>query len=53
MLDLGEGALDRFQLIDMKEEAMTYTSGSAQSISRETYDKLIEGLNRLNNILAL
>lgn len=53
MLDLGEGALDRFQLIDMKEEAMTYTSGSAQSISRETYNKLIEGLNRLNNILAL
>lgn len=54
MLDNGEGAKPRFELIDMKKTATGYmASGSAQSISRETYDKLVEGLNRLNDTLSL
>ena len=47
MLDNGESAENRFELVDMKSTAMEYTnSGSTQTISRETYDKLVEGLNR-------
>ena len=51
MLDNGESAENRFELVDMKSTAMEYTnSGSTQTISRETYDKLVEGLNRLNEL---
>ena len=52
MLDNGENAQNRFTLIDMKSTATTYDSGSTNTISRETYDKLVSGLNRLNDILA-
>lgn len=52
MLDNGENAQDRFTLIDMKSTATTYDSGSTTTISRETYNKLVSGLNRLNDILA-
>lgn len=52
MLDNGENAQNRFTLIDMKRTATTYDSGSTTTISRETYDKLVSGLNRLNDILA-
>ena len=52
MLDNGENAQNRFTLIDMKSTATTYDSGSTTTISRETYDKLVSGLNRLNDILA-
>ena len=51
MLDNGESAENRFELIDMKSTAMGYTTGGdTQTISRETYDKLVEGLNRLNEL---
>ena len=51
MLDNGESAENRFELIDMKSTAMEYTnSGSTQTISRETYNKLVKGLNRLNEL---
>ena len=51
MLDNGEGAEPRFELIDMKKTATGYmASGSTQTISRETYDNLVEGLNRLNEL---
>lgn len=52
MLDNGENAQDRFTLIDMKSTATTYDSGSTTTISRETYNKLVAGLNRLNEVLA-
>ena len=52
MLDNGESAQNRFTLIDMKSTATTYDSGITTTISRETYDKLVSGLNRLNDILA-
>lgn len=55
MLDNGEEAINRFQLIDMKANATTYTGEEEKNggISRETYDNLVEGLNRLNKILSL
>lgn len=51
MLDNGESAENRFELIDMKSRAMGYTTGGdTQKITRETYDKLVKGLNRLNEL---
>lgn len=51
MLDNGESAENRFELVDMKSTAMGYTTGGdTQKITRETYDKLVERLNRLNEL---
>lgn len=52
MLDNGEEAQDRFRLIDMKSTATSYADGKTDVVTRETYDKLVAGLNRLNDILA-
>ena len=52
MLDNGESAQNRFTLIDMKSTATSYASGNTDVVTRETYDKLVSGLNRLNDILA-
>ena len=52
MLDNGENAENRFELIDMKSTATAYAEGNTDIVTRETYDKLIKALNRLNNILA-
>ncbi len=52
MLDNGENAQDRFKLIDMKSTATSYADGNTNIVTRETYDKLVEGLNRLNEVLA-
>lgn len=52
VLDNGEGANNRYQLIDMKSVASSYANGNQGSITRETYDKLIKGLNRLNKLLG-
>ena len=48
MLDNGENAENRFELIDIKSTAISYAEGNTQSITRETYDKLINALDRLN-----
>lgn len=55
MLDSGGNAQDtqnRFKLIDMKSVATSYADGNTEIVTRETYDKLVSGLNRLNDILA-
>ena len=52
MLDNGESAQNRFTLIDMKSTATSYADGKTDVVTRETYDKLVAGLNRLNDILA-
>lgn len=52
MLDGGENTEDRFKLIDMKSTATAYAGGNTEIVSRETYDKLVKGLNRLNQILS-
>lgn len=53
MLDNGENTENRFELIDMKNTATTYAGGNTDIVDRETYDKLVRGLNRLNDILSL
>lgn len=52
MLDNGVNAENRFELIDMKSTATSYAGGNTDSITRETYDRLVRALDRLNNILA-
>ena len=51
MLDNGENAANRFELIDMKSTATAYAEGNTDIVTRETYDKLVKALNRLNDIL--
>ena len=51
MLDNGENARDRYELIDMKEAATSYKRDETDKISKETYDNLVDGLNRLNKAL--
>ena len=52
MLDNGTDAKDRFELIDMKGTATSYSLGSTEGISRETYDKLVSALNKLNGLFG-
>lgn len=52
MLDNGWNAQDRFKLIDMKTTATEYAGGNTQIVTRQTYDELVRGLNRLNEILS-
>ena len=53
MLDNGEQAEDRFKLIDMKGTATSYASGNTDIVTRETYDKLVKALKKLNDILKI
>lgn len=53
MLDNGENTANRFELIDMKSTATSYAGGNTNIITRETYEKLIKGLERLNKVLGL
>ena len=52
VLDNGKEAENRFELIDMKSTATNYASGNTTDISRETYDKLVKGLKKLEEMLA-
>lgn len=52
MLDNGKNAENRYELIDMKGVARAYASGENTSISRETYNKLIEGLELLQKVIG-
>ena len=51
MLDNGENAENRFQLIDMKQVAKDYANGKRDRISRATYDDIIEKLEKLRVLL--
>ncbi len=51
VLDNGEGAQNRYELIDMKSVASDYTSGNQAGITRETYDKLIRAIKMLDTTL--
>lgn len=53
MLDNGDKANNRFELMDMKNLAKSYKGDKTDKISKETYDDLIKGLNRLNKILNI
>ena len=52
VLDNGVEAQNRIELIDMKSYATSYT-GENDKITRSTYDNLVRGLDRLNEILGL
>lgn len=52
VLDNGEGAQNRIELVDMKATVASYEGESTDAISKETYDELIRGLDRLNDILT-
>lgn len=51
LVDNGAEAENRFELIDMKSTATSYASGNMDGITRDTYNKIINGLNRLNDIV--
>ena len=51
LVDNGAEAENRFELIDMKSTATSYASGNMEGITRDTYNKIINGLNRLNDIV--
>ena len=53
MLDNGDKANNRFELMDMKNLAKSYKGDKTDKISKETYEDLIKGLNRLNKILNI
>ena len=52
MLDNGENAQNRFELIDMKSTATSYAGGNTEIVTRATYDSLVRALDRLNGILS-
>lgn len=52
VLDRGQNADNRYQLIDMKSVASDYTNENTANIDRNTYDKLIEGLAKLEKLLT-
>ena len=51
MLDNGENAENRFELIDMKGVAKAYANGEKTNINRDTYNKLIDGLDLLEKVI--
>ena len=50
MLDKGATSEDRYEIIDMKNTALQYASGNG-TVTEDTYNKLINGLDLLENIL--
>ena len=52
MLDNGVSEQNRFELIDMKSTATSYAGGNTEIVTRQTYDKLVKALDRLNRILS-
>lgn len=52
VLDNGISSENRFELIDMKSVASSYAKGNNENITRQTYDKLIKGLKKLDSLLA-
>ncbi len=51
MLDNGEKAENRYELIDMKGTAKAYTNDEAKNIDKTTYNKLLDGLKLLQKVI--
>lgn len=51
VLDRGTKAENRYELIDMKGTAKAYTEGNKKIVNKETYNKLVEGLKKLEGII--
>lgn len=52
VLDNGIDSENRYQLIDMKDIALKYANGQTDRIDEEIYQKLLNALERLNNLLV-
>lgn len=52
ILDNGYQSENRYELIDMKSTATNYASGNTGNIDRATYDKLVAGLKKLEEMLS-
>ncbi len=52
VLDNGQQAENRYELIDMKSAATSYASGDTNDIDRATYDKLLRGIDKLKTTLS-
>lgn len=51
VLDNGKNAENRFELTDMKQLAIDYANGDTSRIDRKTYNKLIEKIEWLSNVV--
>ena len=51
VLDRGTTAEDRYELIDMKGTAKAYAEGNKKIVNKATYNKLVEGLKKLEGII--
>ena len=51
VLDNGAKAQNRYELIDMKGTAKAYADGNKNIVSKKTYNKLIDGLKLLDEII--
>lgn len=51
VLDNGAKAENRYELIDMKGTARIYANGNKSIVSKEVYNKLIQGLKNLESII--
>ena len=52
VVDNGKDSDNRFQLENMKDLAIDYANGNTEKITREVYDKLLNKLDWLNNLIA-
>ena len=51
VLDNGKEAQNRYELIDMKSVASSYSAKNTSGITRETYDKLVKAIKKLDALL--
>ena len=51
VLDRGQDAENRYQLIDMKGIAKAYANGNKDIVSKETYEELLKGLDLLEEVV--
>lgn len=51
VLDRGTKAENRYELIDMKGTDKAYAEGNKKIVNKETYNKLVEGLKKLEGII--
>lgn len=51
VLDNGEKAENRYELIDMKGTAKAYANGNTKIVKKDTYNKLLDGLKLLERII--
>ena len=52
VLDNGEKAENRYELIDMKGVAKEYAGGNTSIVSKATYNKLLDGLKLLKEVIG-